>query len=329
MKLYLAILSTLMITACSSGGGSGNSSNMTHNSPSETNKSASIITNSMESNQPEPEQKPEKEQQIKTNENNQVENNKVPKPVNKPQISVPAPQPIANPYTDDNTVFNKLTKMPSDLNGNHFLSIELSGQHIQLVPSKDNVTINSNHIHTLRDNKGNLFGYYGDATLSESVVDIYNPSEKKAKHSYAALLDYDRNNTPIQPTQNIRYDGSMYYNYINIPAQSLKATVVGIYKSDNKRLAMEIYNQQDMDLELREDHNKRDVAVLANLDNEHFDNISGKLYNKDNQFVGEFNGGIYGNMGEILIGKTKSREEQGERAWKGIVGATGKTVKDN
>lgn len=326
MKLHVAILTTMMMSACGgSGGGNGTSSasseGIAHSlSKPKTSEIVSVHNTSTPQAHKAPINLP------KVNQSEDKDN--TPKRLEASHIAISSPLPIqkVNPYTDDQTIFRTFNHMPSDLNGNRFVNIELNGQHIHLMPLKESVTINGTHLHTLRDHQGKLFGYYGDATISEHVVDIYNPSEKKANYTYVSLLDYDRSRTPIQPTQDIRYDGTMYYNYIDIPVQSLSATVVAIYRGNDKRLSMEIYNQQDMDLELRENHNTRDVLVLANPNNDYFDNISGKLYNKQNQFVGEFIGGIYGDMAEILIGKTQSREEQGNQAWKGVVGATGKAL---
>lgn len=312
ITLSLSILSALILSACS---GSG------HTSSAVVKKENTAIANEILA------------ENILKNNTAEKENSPIHKDnldLDKTILSSTDSENITHSNRDDRSILNHFHHYVSDLYTNNLINIELDNKNIELLPINENITIVSKHIHTIRDNNGELFGYYGDANISQSVIDVYNPNERKPQYSYLSLLGFDKNRTPIQPNQHIRYDGKMYYSYINIPVKSLQATVVASYNNTEKRLSMQIYdNQQDLYLELRDSryYNKKDVAVLDNVDKQHIDNISGKLYNKNNQFVAEFSGGIYGNIGEILVGKTKSREEQGNDAWKGIIGATGKEFK--
>lgn len=319
MKLNLTVLMAFILTACSSGG-SRHHSNINHSSPSKKNEAPVVSANN---NIPNSQAKKEQAENTELGQNNPAH-----QPLDKPIIGE-AVQPIQpmNQAMGDQAVFNRLSSYPKELHDNRVARIELNGRDIALMPVRENISINGSRIHTLRDNQGNLFGYYGAATMSESVQSWRHPDEKDVKYYYLPLLDFDRSNQSVQPSQNMRYDGKMYYAYVEAPVQSLEATVVAHYNRTNKGLSMEIYNRNGMDLELREGKysNRRYVVLSGDQQN----NVFGALYDKNTRaVVGQFDGGIYGASGEILVGKTQSNNigasTQGREDWIGVVGAKGK-----
>lgn len=322
MKLNLAVLTTLMLTACS-GGGSSYHSKTEHHSYVAEHKS---VTTSVSSN-------------VLTKQKSSVKTipTELKKPVT-PQRNEINNQPKGEmaEKVSDQTVFGRLATYPQEVyNTNckyctnysnaHLVQIKLEGREITVMPMRE--SLNQTHkIQTLRDDNGNLFGYYGGVRLSELVQSVAHPSEKELMYYYLPLLDFDKTNQSVQPSQNMSYNGKMYYTKVKTLANVLEATVTARYNHTNKNISMEIQNEE-MDLELISNKFKPREPVTVQQGQQN--NVFGLLYDKNQkQVVGQFDGGIYGASGEILVGKTQSNNigasTQGREDWIGVVGAKGK-----
>lgn len=219
--------------------------------------------------------------------------------------------PTVENINRDEIAFNRLTQRGGHFDASQWISITLSGKSLVLAPV--NSSLNSGQLHTLRDTDGNLVGYYGYAALTKTVPSSYNPDEKQALAKYMALQEGDME-AKVRPTVDLAYRGTMYYALNEAPEQALTADVTATYRNAKKSITIDIFGKEHLGWDIT----SKEVPVSDN------GSIFTRLYTMDKKTVaGQFDGGLYGKNGEILLGEAKSEDSnQKENNWKGVIGAT-------
>lgn len=263
-------------------------------------------------NQPEqPMVNPPKEPMVNQPEQPMVNPPKEPM-VDQPIVNQPEPE-----RKSDQEVFKDLDKQIGIL-----ASIQLNGKNLELVPLSSDVEFTEGKvIETVRDSDGTLLGFYGH--LRGTKLENINYKDEK-QHYYESFVDMD-SAPKTQPTQNMRYDGKMYYGYSNIK-QPLVGTVLATYHQSDKQFNMQITadNRDSINSGVWQlGYMTKKQRVKLDSDG----NIAGKLYSEnDNAPNGTFFGSIYGKNGDILVGKAQSIDESKE-SWYGVIGAKGTVEK--
>lgn len=220
------------------------------------------------------------------------------------------PSLVVENANNDEMVFNRLTKRGGHFDADKWIKITLSGKSLVLAPIDS--SLNNGQLHTLRDTDGNLVGYYGYAALTKTVPSFYNPDEKLALAKYMALQEGDTE-AKVRPTVDLTYQGTMYYALNEAPEQALTADVTAIYHNAKKSITINIFGKEHLgwDLTSMESHVTDNGSIFT------------RLYTMDKKTVaGQFDGGLYGKHGEILLGEAKNEDaNQKENNWKGVIGA--------
>lgn len=314
-KTICLILTGLTLVACGSGGSTSNNAALSRVETEQPNKS----------NQPQTSTLVQHTLQSASNEQTQKEKSLKPTGT-KPPSENPNNRSFPHSLTlySDEDVFSHLNKNGSYGNSIHssFVNLILDGKNITLQPISNNIHLGNDYqLHTLRDKEGRLFGYYGYTRVSEEFMNTFNSDEKSIRHHYLPLLEIDSRAESVLPTHNFTYTGNMYYYHIEAPQQAKQADVTAIYQANTKRIAIEISDNNGNVWYIKENRNIDGVNV-----NEQ-GKVFGKLYARDGSY-GTFDGAIYGQNGEILVGKTQYDDyANSQRNWKGVVGAMGEPTK--
>ncbi|MFK5247133.1 hypothetical protein [Glaesserella parasuis] len=300
-KLSITLLASCILVACGGGGSSGGHQQA-------VDKTENPITNQQVSeNNP---------QSLDKNNASKAPEAKEDKQIKEPIVGKQSKEKIEPPSQklNDQDIWRGFSKDGGYYDANNWVSITLEGKEIKLAPVSGSNSNNSK-MNTLRDADGNLVGYYGYATLNKIKENQYKPGEKDVERKYMALLEA-REDAKTLPTHDLSYQGKMYYALNNVPEQAKEANVTATYKHMNKSILISIYGVNGNDLTTNETKVSENGSIFT------------KLYlmgGKPKKVAGQFEGGLYGKSGEILLGKAKQEDSTPntpQNNWEGVIGAT-------
>ncbi|MDG6824024.1 hypothetical protein QA312_08765 [Glaesserella parasuis] len=303
-KLSITLLASCILVACGGGGSSGGHQQA-------VDKTGNPITNQQVSeNNP---------QSLDKNNGSKVPEAKEDKQIKEPIVGKQSKEKIEPPsqQLSDQDIWQGFSKNGGYYDANNWVSITLEGKEIKLAPVSGSHSNNSK-MNTLRDADGNLVGYYGYATLNKIKENQYKPGEKDVERKYMALLEA-REEAKTLPTHDLSYQGKMYYALNDAPEQAKEANVTATYKHMNKSISINIYGVNGNDLTTNQTNVSENGYIFTRL----------YLMDKPRTPAGQFDGGLYGKSGEILLGKAKNEDatpHTPQKNWEGVIGAT--AIKD-
>ncbi|MWQ70806.1 hypothetical protein [Glaesserella parasuis] len=302
-KLSITLLASCILVACGGGGSSGGHQQA-------VDKTENPITNQQVSeNNP---------QSLDKNNASKAPEAKEDKQIKEPIVGKQSKEKIEPPsqQLSDQDIWQGFSKNGGYYDANNWVSITLEGKEIKLAPVSGSHSNNSK-MNTLRDADGNLVGYYGYATLNKIKENQYKPGEKDVERKYMALLEA-REEAKTLPTHDLSYQGKMYYALNAAREQAKEANVTATYRHMNKSILINIYDVNGNNLTTNQTNVSENGSIFT------------KLYlmdGKPKKVAGQFDGGLYGKNGEILLGKAKNEDiTKKENNWKGVIGAT--AIKD-
>ncbi|MDD2166500.1 hypothetical protein N5886_08490 [Glaesserella parasuis] len=306
-KLSITLLASCILVACGGGGSSGGHQQA-------VDKTENPITNQQVSeNNP---------QSLDKNNGSKAPEAKEEKQIKEPIVGEQSKEKIEPPSQklSDQDIWHDFSKNGGYYDANNWVSITLADKEIQLAPVNGS-HLNDSKMNTLRDADGNLVGYYGYATLSKIKPNPYKPDEKDVERKYMALQEVTaREEAKTRPTHDLYYRGKMYYALNDVPEQAKEADVTATYRHMNKSILIGIYNMNGNDLTTNETKVSENGSIpLTRL----------YLMDKPKIAAGQFEGGLYGKSGEILLGEAKNDDvtpNTPQNNWKGVIGAT--AIKD-
>ncbi|MDP0263841.1 hypothetical protein Q7290_04280 [Glaesserella parasuis] len=299
-KLSITLLASCILVACGGGGSSGGHQQA-------VDKTGNPITNQQVSeNNP---------QSLDKNNGSKVPEAKEDKQIKEPIVGKQSKEKIEPPsqQLSDQDIWQGFSKNGGYYDANNWVSITLEGKEIKLAPVSGSHSNNSK-MNTLRDADGNLVGYYGYATLNKIKENQYKPGEKDVERKYMALLEA-REEAKTLPTHDLSYQGKMYYALNDAPEQAKEANVTATYKHMNKSISINIYGVNGNDLTTNQTNVSENGYIFTRL----------YLMAKPRIPAGQFDGGLYGKSGEILLGKAKNEDatpHTPQKNWEGVIGAT-------
>ncbi|MDO9853304.1 hypothetical protein Q7438_05365 [Glaesserella parasuis] len=298
-KLSITLLASCILVACGGGGSSGGHQQA-------VDKTENPITNQQVSeNNP---------QSLDKNNASKAPEAKEDKQIKEPIVGKQSKEKIEPPsqQLSDQDIWSGFSKNGGYYDANNWVSITLEGKEIKLAPVSGSHSNNSK-MNTLRDADGNLVGYYGYATLNKIKENQYKPDEKDVERKYMALLEA-REEAKTLPTHDLSYQGKMYYALNAAPEQAKEANVTATYRHMNKSILINIYDVNGNNLTTNQTNVSENGSIFT------------KLYlmdGKPKKVAGQFDGGLYGKNGEILLGKAKNEDiTKKENNWEGVIGAT-------
>ncbi|MDO9965208.1 hypothetical protein Q7413_07485 [Glaesserella parasuis] len=298
-KLSITLLASCILVACGGGGSSGGHQQA-------VDKTENPITNQQVSeNNP---------QSLDKNNASKAPEAKEDKQIKEPIVGKQSKEKIEPPsqQLSDQDIWRGFSKDGGYYDANNWVSITLEGKEIKLAPVSGSNSNNSK-MNTLRDADGNLVGYYGYATLNKIKENQYKPGEKDVERKYMALLEA-REEAKTLPTHDLSYQGKMYYALNAAPEQAKEADVTATYRHTNKSILISIYDVNGNNLTTNQTNVSENGSIFT------------KLYlmdGKPKKVAGQFDGGLYGKNGEILLGKAKNEDiTKKENNWEGVIGAT-------
>ncbi|MDO9986824.1 hypothetical protein Q7463_07745 [Glaesserella parasuis] len=298
-KLSITLLASCILVACGGGGSSGGHQQA-------VDKTENPITNQQVSkNNP---------QSLDKNNASKAPEAKEEKQIKEPIVGKQSKEKIEPPSQNlsDQDIWHGFSKDGGYYDANNWVSITLEGKEIKLAPVSGSNSNNSK-MNTLRDADGNLVGYYGYATLNKIKENQYKPGEKDVERKYMALLEA-REEAKTLPTHDLSYQGKMYYALNAAPEQAKEANVTATYRHMNKSILINIYDVNGNNLTTNQTNVSENGSIFT------------KLYlmdGKPKKVAGQFDGGLYGKNGEILLGKAKNEDiTKKENNWEGVIGAT-------
>ncbi|MDE3966415.1 hypothetical protein NUQ40_09370 [Glaesserella parasuis] len=297
-KLSITLLASCILVACGGGGSSGGHQQA-------VDKTGNPITNQQVSeNNP---------QSLDKNNASKAPEAKEDKQIKEPIVGKQSKEKIEPPsqQLSDQDIWQGFSKNGGYYDANNWVSITLEGKEIKLAPVSGSHSNNSK-MNTLRDADGNLVGYYGYATLNKIKENQYKPGEKDVERKYMALLEA-REEAKTLPTHDLSYQGKMYYALNAAPEQAKEANVTATYRHMNKSILINIYDVNGNNLTTNQTNVSENGSIFT------------KLYlmdGKPKKVAGQFDGGLYGKNGEILLGKAKNEViPKKEIIWEGVIGA--------
>ncbi|MDG6295481.1 hypothetical protein Q7370_09225 [Glaesserella parasuis] len=303
-KLSITLLASCILVACGGGGSSGGHQQA-------VDKTENPITNQQVSeNNP---------QSLDKNNASKAPEAKEDKQIKEPIVGKQSKEKIEPPsqQLSDQDIWQGFSKNGGYYDANNWVSITLEGKEIKLAPVSGSHSNNSK-MNTLRDADGNLVGYYGYATLNKIKENQYKPGEKDVERKYMVLLEA-REEAKTLPTHDLSYQGKMYYALNDAPEQAKEANVTATYKHMNKSISINIYGVNGNDLTTNQTNVSENGYIFTRL----------YLMGKPRIPAGQFDGGLYGKSGEILLGKAKNEDatpHTPQKNWEGVIGAT--AIKD-
>lgn len=302
-KLSITLLASCILVACGGGGSSGGHQQA-------VDKTENPITNQQVSeNNP---------QSLDKNNASKAPEAKEDKQIKEPIVGKQSKEKIEPPSQklNDQDIWHGFSKDGGYYDANNWVSITLEGKEIKLAPVNGSNSNNSK-MNTLRDADGNLVGYYGYATLSKTKPDPYRPDENNVERKYMALQEVTaREEAKTRPTHDLSYQGKMYYALNAAPEQAKEANVTATYRHTNKSILINIYDVNGNNLTTNQTNVSENGSIFT------------KLYlmdGKPKKVAGQFEGGLYGKSGEILLGKAKNEDatpHAPQKNWEGVIGAT-------
>ncbi|MDO9656912.1 hypothetical protein [Glaesserella parasuis] len=305
-KLSITLLASCILVACGGGSSGGHQQAV--------DKTENPITNQQVSeNNP---------QSLDKNNASKAPEAKEDKQIKEPIVGKQSKEKIEPPSQNlsDRDIWQGFSKNGGYYDASNWVSITLEGKEIKLAPVNGSNSNNSK-MNTLRDADGNLVGYYGYATLSKIKPNPYKPDESIAEYRYMALQEakYDARSIP---NVDMTYRGTMYYALDTAPQQALEADVSANYKNANKSISIEIFGKAERSSWYLTTHKPQEVGSYGSVFTQLYTTENGKFIK-----AGQFDGGLYGKNGEILLGKAKNEDTtKQENNWKGVIGAT--AIKD-
>lgn len=305
-KLSITLLASCILVACGGGGSSGGHQQA-------VDKTENPITNQQVSEN--------RTQSLDKNNGSKAPEAKEDKQIKEPIVGEQSKEKIEPPSQklSDQGIWHDFSKNGGYYDAKNWVSITLLDKEIQLAPV-DGSHLNDSKMNTLRDADGNLVGYYGYATLSKIKQNPYKPDEKDVERKYMALQEVTaREEAKTRPTHDLYYRGKMYYALNDVPEQAKEANVTATYRHMNKSILIGIYNVNGNDLTTNETKVSENGSIPLT-----------RLYLMDTKIAaGQFEGGLYGKSGEILLGEAKNDDvtpNTPQNNWKGVIGAT--AIKD-
>lgn len=302
-KLSITLLASCILVACGGGGSSGGHQQA-------VDKTENPITNQQVSeNNP---------QSLDKNNGSKALEAKEEKQIKEPIVGEQSKEKIEPPSQklSDQDIWHDFSKNGGYYDANNWVSITLADKEIQLAPVNGS-HLNDSKMNTLRDADGNLVGYYGYATLSKIMPSPYHPEENIAEYKYMALQEAKDDARSI-PNVDMTYRGTMYYALDTAPQQALEADVSANYKNANKSISIDIFGNAERSDWYLTTHKPQEVSSDGSVFAQLYTRENGKLIK-----AGQFDGGLYGKNGEILLGKAKNEDiTKQENNWKGVIGAT-------
>lgn len=304
-KLSITLLASCILVACGGGGSSGGHQQA-------VDKTGNPITNQQVSeNNP---------QSLDKNNGSKAPEAKEDKQIKEPIVGEQSKEKIEPPSQNlsDQDIWQGFSKNGGYYDASNWVSITLEGKEIKLAPVNGSNSNNSK-MNTLRDADGNLVGYYGYATLNKIKENQYKPGEKDVERKYMALLEA-REDAKTLPTHDLSYQGKMYYALNATPEQAKEADVTATYRHTNKSILINIYDVNGNNLTTNQTNVSENGSIFT------------KLYlmdGKPKKVAGQFEGGLYGKSGEILLGKAKQEDSTPntpQNNWEGVIDAT--AIKD-
>ncbi|MDP0404174.1 hypothetical protein Q7Y93_08105 [Glaesserella parasuis] len=298
-KLSITLLASCILVACGGGSSGGHQQAV--------DKTENPITNQQVSeNNP---------QSLDKNNASKAPEAKEDKQIKEPIVGKQSKEKIEPPsqQLSDQDIWQGFSKNGGYYDANNWVSITLEGKEIKLAPVSGSHSNNSK-MNTLRDADGNLVGYYGYATLNKIKENQYKPGEKDVERKYMALLEA-REEAKTLPTHDLSYQGKMYYALNDAPEQAKEANVTATYKHMNKSISINIYGVNGNDLTTNQTNVSENGYIFTRL----------YLMGKPKIPAGQFDGGLYGKSGEILLGKAKNEDatpHTPQKNWEGVIGAT-------
>lgn len=205
--------------------------------------------------------------------------------------------------------------------------------NIQLLPdpsaqTKTTFFGNDPQIHTLRNNMGQLVGYYGYAGLNKLKKDDFGDySLASQQYLYVQDMDEQQAKRPdISSNQQIDYTGKMLYRYNDTDATLRTADVQASYFGKDKTLSMNIEAYEQGASKLWTLHKEKIAKSSPRVEVDEQGKMSGYLFANETEkkvFSGHFSGGLYGINGEVLTGSVQ-HEENNTMKMEGVIGATAK-----
>lgn len=299
-KLSITLLASCILVACGGGSSGGHQQAV--------DKTENPITNQQVSeNNP---------QSLDKNNASKAPEAKEDKQIKEPIVGEQSKEKIEPPSQNlsDQDIWQGFSKNGGYYDASNWVSITLEGKEIKLAPVNGSNSNNSK-MNTLRDADGNLVGYYGYATLNKIKENQYKPGEKDVERKYMALLEA-REDAKTLPTHDLSYQGKMYYALNAAPEQAKEAGVTATYRHTNKSILISIYGVNGNDLTTNQTNVSENGSIFT------------KLYlmdGKPKKVAGQFEGGLYGKSGEILLGKAKNEDatpHAPQKNWEGVIGAT-------
>lgn len=315
-KFTLTLLSTMILTACSSGGSSGNSQ-PEKSLPNNNAPKVQVVTTKPTTTTPS-NAKVENQEKVKTGSTSEP---KTEQPKTKPTEPKVEPTPekpndkIDNPLTNT-AIFDSFNRNGGSFESGEWISLQLDeNQNIQVLPLHEKMIFSSKEAEAFWDNSGQLLGYLGYASFSHTKPNINNPDDEIVTHYSFPMLEMDQSQK-MRPNNDINYQGSFYYAYNDRMVTTLKGDVTATYRAEDKRLFLELFGQNNEHWELKENPHKQGVNVAEN------GGIFGQVYDKTTRNA-TFDGGIYGKNGEVLAGKLTYDDHSSteNNSWKGVLGA--------
>lgn len=339
-KFTLTFLSTMILTACGSGGGS-NSTQRDNPLPNNNTPKTQVSVNKPKTtnhSHPETEKQRKKaalvpsQHKVQRGDKTKQTPNLTSEPkAEQPQIGQPDIK-LAEPKSEttlekpsdkiDNPLINTVIFESFNRDGGKFtsskkwISLKFNDQNknIQVLPLYEKMQFSDQEVKALLDNSGLLLGYFGYTSFSHIEPNINNLGDESVTHYSLPMLEMDKAQM-MRPNIDLNYKGSFYYVYDNQAVTPLIGRVSGNYSAEDKRLFLNLFGQHNEFWELKENPRKIGVKVEENGE------IFGQLYNNITRNA-TFDGGIYGKNGEVLAGTLEYEDHTIEKnGWKGVLEA--------
>ncbi|WP_107854945.1 hypothetical protein [Neisseria weaveri] len=247
----------------------------------------------------------------------------------KPKVAAPE-APTLPKFTDEQALKQlSFHDVSNGVFGGGLINLALSGQDkkINLQVLEPYYLVNEK-VETLRDQAGNLVGYYGYVRVSEQKEDLLREEKRTdLRGLYIHDVVDGLQKQPVGVGQ-IAYKGKMLYEYAEQP-NLLEADVSAIYYADTKRVSMDIHDRAGGKWDLRKDRWSRKHELVGVEDT---GAVSGYLFFHDKEnntpkYNGNFTGGFYGENGSVLTGHATFENNKG--GWKGVIGAVAEKSNTN
>lgn len=207
--------------------------------------------------------------------------------------------------------------LPKEQAASEWIALQFEDNQVKIVPIASHITLNNQFptADILTDRDGRLLGYIGYAMLSKEKVSANHPDEKEVEYANFPLLKMDESQKGL-PSQDMHYNGSLHYHYLQAPMEALQGRVSAHYHHQQKQIAIDLFGEKGEYWVVKNGLKDQNVAVEPNGE------IFAKVW-QERKPLGSFDGAIYGKNGEVLVGKVEYSDlTSPQDSWIGVVGAT-------